>query len=104
MNLSTLIEEEVGAAVRDICDVSVAPQAKSKVREILVALVRKMVEATKDAGEIQEIELRFEECSTCLRKPGSPVLCPGCLWNRHVIEKTQVARREQEERLKDFLK
>lgn len=29
--------------------------------------------------------LEFHECETCAAKPGSPVLCAGCLHNRAVI-------------------
>ena len=33
----------------------------------------------------RDIPLKFEECETCRAKPGSPVLCHGCLNNREVI-------------------
>lgn len=28
---------------------------------------------------------KFIECDTCRAKPGSPILCSGCLHNRDVI-------------------
>lgn len=30
--------------------------------------------------------LQFAECDACRAKPGSPILCRGCLHNRHIIE------------------
>ena len=33
------------------------------------------------------IDNTFRECDTCSAKPGSPVLCAGCLHNREVIER-----------------
>jgi hypothetical protein len=30
-------------------------------------------------------QLEFVECDTCRAKPGSPLLCDGCLRNRFVI-------------------
>ena len=30
-------------------------------------------------------ELKFKECDTCRSKPGSPILCEGCLSNRLTI-------------------
>jgi hypothetical protein len=35
MNLTSLIQQKRNEAVRDICDISIAPAAKSKVRKIL---------------------------------------------------------------------
>lgn len=35
--------------------------------------------------EVREIE--FTECDTCRAKPGSPVLCRGCVLNRMAIER-----------------
>jgi len=35
-------------------------------------------------------ENRFSECETCRAKPGMPVLCPGCLNNRKVINDLHV--------------
>ena len=34
-------------------------------------------------------KVEFKECSVCAKKPGSPVLCPSCLHNRHLIEEYQ---------------
>lgn len=51
-------EEIVNTAVRDICSVSVAPAAKSKVREIVLSALHHIREETeKEMGEslIQEI-------------------------------------------------
>ena len=31
----------------------------------------------------------FRECDTCNTKPGSPVLCSGCLHNRQYISKLE---------------
>lgn len=30
--------------------------------------------------------LEYRECDTCSKKPGSPILCGGCLNNRSAIE------------------
>lgn len=32
-----------------------------------------------------ELEMEFVECDTCIKKPGSPYLCAGCLHNQAVI-------------------
>ena len=32
-------------------------------------------------------DLEFHECESCAKKPGTPVLCGGCLHNREVIGK-----------------
>lgn len=29
--------------------------------------------------------MNFTECDTCAKKPGSPILCTGCLHNRRII-------------------
>ena len=33
----------------------------------------------------KKIEINFVECDTCKTKPGSPILCAGCLYNRQII-------------------
>lgn len=33
------------------------------------------------------VDLDFMECDSCRAKPGSPLLCKGCLHNRNVISK-----------------
>ncbi len=39
-----------------------------------------------DLKNLYDVEnLEFVECDTCRAKPGSPVLCGGCLRNRFVI-------------------
>lgn len=35
------------------------------------------------------IDADFEECDSCRAKPGSPVLCAGCLHNRTLIGRMQ---------------
>lgn len=44
-----------------------------------------------DSGYIAEEEGKwgpeFMECDTCRAKPGSPILCSGCLHNRDAIKK-----------------
>jgi hypothetical protein len=30
--------------------------------------------------------LEFKECAVCAAKPGSPVLCDSCLWNRWLVQ------------------
>lgn len=42
-------------------------------------------------------ELKFMECSTCAAKPGSPILCQGCLNNRTVIDRLLEERRKARE-------
>lgn len=37
------------------------------------------------------MNLEFIECPQCSAKPGSPTLCPSCLSNRQLIEKTALA-------------
>jgi hypothetical protein len=37
--------------------------------------------------EGEEINIEFVECDTCRAKPGSPILCNGCLKNRQIIYK-----------------
>lgn len=37
--------------------------------------------------EKNEEEFEFVECVSCASKPGTPVLCAGCLHNRSVIAK-----------------
>lgn len=34
-------------------------------------------------------QLSFVECDTCKAKPGSPLLCAGCIHNRKVIADQQ---------------
>lgn len=36
--------------------------------------------------EAKEPKPKFMECDTCRAKPGSPILCEGCLHNRRLIE------------------
>lgn len=43
-------------------------------------------------GQIMEIlnppdPNKFMECDSCREKPGSPILCKGCIHNRSLIEK-----------------
>ncbi len=35
--------------------------------------------------ELKPINFEFMECETCRAKPGTPLLCSGCLHNRTVI-------------------
>lgn len=39
--------------------------------------------------EDEDLPLEFRECDACKAKPGSPVLCDGCLYNRRVIGRLQ---------------
>jgi hypothetical protein len=32
-----------------------------------------------------EVNIEFFECDTCRAKPGSPILCNGCLKNRQIV-------------------
>jgi hypothetical protein len=36
----------------------------------------------------------FMECDTCRAKPGSPILCHGCLHNRAVINKLRISNKD----------
>lgn len=38
----------------------------------------------------------FQECTTCRAKPGSPVLCAGCLANRATIERLKMSHHNGE--------
>lgn len=42
------------------------------------------------------IEAEFIECDTCRVKPGSPVLCSGCLANRRTISGLRASCRTEE--------
>lgn len=33
------------------------------------------------------MQIKFQECDVCAAKPGTPILCWGCINNRDVIEK-----------------
>ena len=49
------------------------------------------------------MQMKFVECDTCNAKPGSPVLCSGCLQNRSNIEKINNKIKDIRGRLiKDF--
>jgi len=41
----------------------------------------------------------FQECDTCRAKPGTPVLCAGCLHNRSAIENIREAWRANLDRM-----
>lgn len=47
-------------------------------------------------------KMEFRECDTCRAKPGSPILCSGCLHNRAVIEDALKARDAIREALKNL--
>ena len=53
--------------------------------------------------EKEDLKMTFMECDTCRPKPGSPILCRGCLHNRDVIEgiikKIKRAKAEERERI-----
>lgn len=34
--------------------------------------------------------IEFVECDACHAKPGSPVLCGGCIYNRDLIEQLKM--------------
>lgn len=38
--------------------------------------------------------VEFMECSVCAVKPGSPTLCPSCLYNRDVAEQLNKANND----------
>jgi hypothetical protein len=44
----------------------------------------------------QQEELKFMECDNCIVKPGSPILCDGCLNNRRVIEELSTHPKDKE--------
>ena len=44
--------------------------------------------------KIEERDLKFIECDACAAKPGTPMLCAGCLQNRLVIEQLKRERDE----------
>ena len=37
----------------------------------------------------QPVRIEFQECDTCKAKPGSPILCNGCVKNRQVISSAE---------------
>lgn len=39
------------------------------------------------------IPLEFKECDACASKPGSPILCDGCLNNREVISRLRATHK-----------
>lgn len=40
---------------------------------------------------MEPLNLDFMECDTCRAKPGTPVLCAGCLHNRAALGKASMA-------------
>ena len=50
-----------------------------------LALHYKIELLTKMKTIDKKIEINFVECDTCKTKPGSPILCAGCLYNRQII-------------------
>jgi len=52
----------------------------------LADVLREIQEDAVKKVDLNELsELLFHECDTCRKKPGSPILCDGCLHNREVI-------------------
>lgn len=49
-------------------------------------------------------KLRFYECNTCEAKPGSPILCYGCILNRETIEKLKSLLSQERKRVAEELR
>ena len=57
-----------------------------------MSVIRDAFEAGVQEGERRmRYEGDFMECDSCRAKPGSPILCRGCLHNRDVIYTLQKA-------------
>jgi hypothetical protein len=44
-----------------------------------------LVPVSPDAEPESSYKIPFVECDTCIKKPGTPILCQGCLLNREAI-------------------
>jgi hypothetical protein len=46
-----------------------------------------IVPVSSDVEPESSYKIPFVECDTCIKKPGTPILCQGCLLNREAILK-----------------